>query len=110
MLWIGALIGLDVRSEEVANSAGLIWLFPITFLSNCFIDPQYMAPVLRPIADWNPLSAVAASVRGLFHNPNPKAAGFPGEHPLLLSLVWLTVITVVFSYLAIRRYQRTTAR
>jgi ABC-2 type transport system permease protein len=110
MLWIGALIGLYVRSEEVANSAGLIWLFPITFLSNCFIDPQYMAPVLRPIADWNPLSAVAASVRGLFHNPNPKASGFPGEHPLLLSLIWLTAITVVFSYLAIRRYQRTNAR
>jgi ABC-2 type transport system permease protein len=32
--WIGALIGLSVRSPEAATSAGLVWLFPLTFISN----------------------------------------------------------------------------
>ncbi|TDC18253.1 ABC transporter permease, partial [Kribbella albertanoniae] len=37
MLWVGALIGLSVGGPEVAASAGLIWLFPLTFLSNAFV-------------------------------------------------------------------------
>ena len=41
MLWVGALIGLSVGGPEVAASAGLIWLFPLTFLSNAFVPtPQ----------------------------------------------------------------------
>jgi TctA family transporter len=31
MLWVGAVIGLSVGTPEVAASAGLIWLFPLTF-------------------------------------------------------------------------------
>lgn len=37
MSWVGATIGLTARSVEVAQSAGLIWLFPVTFLSSAFV-------------------------------------------------------------------------
>lgn len=52
--WIGALIGLSVRTPEAATSGGLIWLFPVTFISNAFVDSSNMTPWLRHIADWNP--------------------------------------------------------
>ena len=37
MSWIGAWMGLSVKSVEAANTAGFIWLFPLTFLSNAFV-------------------------------------------------------------------------
>ncbi|NED81704.1 ABC transporter permease, partial [Streptomyces sp. SID11233] len=45
--WIGALIGLSVRTPEAATSGGIIWLFPVTFISNAFVDSRQMTPWLR---------------------------------------------------------------
>lgn len=110
MLWIGALIGLNVRSVEVASSAGLIWLFPLTFISSAFVDPAYMPGWMQPIAEWNPISAVALAVRDLFGNPVGNVGdGFPAEHPVLLSIAYVVGITALFSWLAVRKYQRATA-
>jgi ABC transporter DrrB family efflux protein len=110
MLWIGALIGLSVRSTEVASSAGLIWLFPLTFLSNAFVPPTSLPSWLKPVVEWNPLSSVVAACRDLFGNPNPVTGpAFPARHPLLLALIWIVGIIVVFGALAIRKYQRATS-
>ena len=38
--WIQALIGLSVGSVEAANSAGFIWMFPLTFISSAFVDVE----------------------------------------------------------------------
>jgi ABC-2 type transport system permease protein len=111
MLWVGALLGLSVRSAEVAASAGLIWLFPVTFVSTCFVDPSTMPGWLQPIAEWNPISAVAGAVRMLFGNPRPFANdAFPAQHPVLLSVIYLAAIVAVFAPLAVRKYARATAR
>ena len=67
--WIGALIGLSVRTPEAATSGGLVWLFPVTFISNAFVDSSQMTPWLRHIADWNPFSATVQACRVLFGNP-----------------------------------------
>ena len=82
MLWVGALIGLSVKSVEVAASAGLIWLFPITFISNIFVPGDRLPGVLKPVAAWNPLSTVTSASRDLFGNPNPFIDdSFPSRHP-----------------------------
>ena len=111
MLWIGALIGLSVRSAEVASSAGLIWLFPLSFISSCFVDPSTMPEWMQPIAEWNPISVVASAVRELCGNPNPFASdGFQSQHPVLLSWIYIVAIVAVFAPLAVRKYGRATAR
>ncbi len=111
MLWIGALIGLSVRSAEVASSAGLIWLFPLSFISSCFVDPSTMPEWMQPIAEWNPISVVASAVRQLCGNPNPFASdGFQSQHPVLLSWIYIIAIVAVFAPLAVRKYGRATAR
>jgi len=38
--WIQALIGLSVKTVEAANSAGFIWMFPLTFISSAFVDSR----------------------------------------------------------------------
>jgi ABC-2 type transport system permease protein len=107
MLWIGAVIGLSVRSAEVAASAGLIWLFPVTFLSTAFVPMNNQPDWIVTTAEWNPFSAVVGASRELFGNPNPFASdAFPSRHPVLLALIYIVAIIAVFAPLAVRKYQR----
>ncbi|WP_275463169.1 ABC transporter permease [Streptomyces noursei] len=110
--WIGALIGLSVRTPEAATSGGLIWLFPLTFISNAFVPSDNMPTVLRHIAEWNPFSATVQAARELFGNipqgyPVPDA--WPMQHPVLASLIWSVLIIAVFRTLAVRKYLRASA-
>ncbi len=113
MSWISAVIGLTVRSVEVAQQAGFIWLFPMTFLSNAFISTDTLPGWLRPVADWNPISAVVLSLRDLWGNAPAglaRGTGFPAHHPVLVTLAWTGAILVVFVPMAISRYRRVATR
>ncbi|MEU6233913.1 ABC transporter permease [Kitasatospora sp. NPDC047058] len=104
--WIGALIGLSVRSPEAATSAGLIWLFPLTFISNAFVPISSMPGWLQPIAYWNPFSATVQACRNLFGNQvGPVDSAWPMQHAELVSVLWSLVITAVFSWLSVRKYR-----
>ena len=104
MSWIGVWLGLSVPTVEVANQVGFTVVFPLTFLSNIFVPTQTLPLLLRPIAEWNPVSALTAAIRELWGNPNPYAAGgFPAEHPVLLTLIWMVVLFVIFAPLAVHR-------
>ncbi|MFI8386262.1 ABC transporter permease [Streptomyces sp. NPDC085540] len=110
--WIGALIGLSVRTPEAATSGGLIWLFPLTFISNAFVPAENMPPFLRTIAEWNPFSATVQAARELFGNlpqgyPVPDA--WPMQHPITASILWSVLIVVVFRSLSVRKYRSATA-
>ncbi|WP_175411183.1 ABC transporter permease [Streptomyces sp. TRM64462] len=104
--WIGALIGLSVRTPEAATSGGLIWLFPVTFISNAFVDSSRMTPWLRHIAEWNPFSATVQACRELFGNPGVSPSdAWPMQHPVLASIIWSVVIVAIFRTLAVRKYR-----
>ncbi|WP_030414703.1 ABC transporter permease [Streptomyces sp. NRRL S-1448] len=110
--WIGALIGLSVRTPEAATSGGLIWLFPLTFISNAFVPSENMPSFLQTVADWNPFSATVMACRDLFgnlppHYPVPDA--WPMQHPVLASVIWSVLIIAAFRTLAVRKYRSATA-
>jgi ABC-2 type transport system permease protein len=105
MAWIGVLIGLMVPSVEVGQQLGFLIVFPLTFVSNAFVPVSTLPDWLQPIAEWNPFSALTAATRELFGNPNPFTSGFPGEHPILLSLLWTIGLLIVFAPLAVRKYR-----
>ncbi|WP_327133342.1 ABC transporter permease [Streptomyces sp. NBC_01343] len=110
--WIGALIGLSVRTPEAATSGGLIWLFPLTFISNAFVPSENMPPFLQTIAEWNPFSATVQAARQLFGNFPPgyeAPAAWPMQHPVLASVLWSVLIIVVFRTLSVRKYRSATA-
>lgn len=108
--WIGSWVGLYMPNPETANTAGLIWLFPLTFLSNAFVPITGMPPVIQTIAEWNPVSAVVLASRELFGNPT----GLPSDawslqNPIAYTLISCTVAIAIFAPLAVRKYRRTTA-
>lgn len=105
--WIGALIGLSVRSPEAATSAGLVWLFPLTFISNAFVPVSTMPGWLQAIAYWNPFSATVQAVRDLFGNlpPGPGPTQWPMQHAIGVSIGWSVLITLLFSWLSVRKYR-----
>ncbi|MFE0174448.1 ABC transporter permease [Streptomyces sp. NPDC059002] len=108
--WVGALIGLSVRTPEAATSGGLIWLFPVTFISNAFVDSSQMTPWLRHVADWNPFSATVQACRELFGNPGVSDSGaWPMQHPVWASVIYSVLIVLIFRTLAVRKYRSATA-
>lgn len=113
MSWVGASIGLAARSVEVAQSAGLIWFFPSTLISTAFVSVEAMPGPLRLIAQWNPVSAVATTMRELFGNAVPpelaRPPGWPAEHAGLYAVLASAGILVVFMPLALRLFRRRTA-
>ena len=99
--WINALIGVSVRSVEAANSASFTWIFPLTFVSSAFVDPRSMPSWLEPIARNNPFTVATNAIRALYN-------GRPPGPDLWLSLAWAAGITVVFAFLATRKFTSST--
>ncbi len=106
MSWIGIWLGLSVPTVEVANQVVFTVLFPITFVSNVFVPPQTLPDWLQPVAEWNPTSTLTGALRELWGNPNPFASdSFPGQNPVLVTLIWVVVIIGIFGPLGVRRYR-----
>ncbi|MFL6238614.1 MAG: ABC transporter permease [Actinomycetes bacterium] len=111
LTWIGAWIGLSVPNSETANTAGFVWLFPLTFLSNAFVPIQGMPEWLQHIATWNPVTATVAASRVLFGNGNLQTSdAFPLVHPIFMSLVWSFVVLAIFIPVSVRKYARVAGR
>ena len=106
--WLGAFLGMILRSPEAAQQMGFVLFLPLTFVSNAFVPTQGMPGWLQPIAEWNPMSALAAAARSLFGNPNPAASvqAWPMQHPELAVIGWSAVLLAVFAPLAVHLYRR----
>jgi ABC-2 type transport system permease protein/oleandomycin transport system permease protein len=96
---IAAFTGLAIGDEEAVQAFGLIWLFPITFLSSAFVPISTMPGWLQAFANNQPVTYVINTMRAL-------ALGGPIEANLWKSIVWLVGIFVVFAPLAVRAYKR----
>jgi ABC-2 type transport system permease protein len=101
--WIQAWVGLSVGSVEAANSAGFLWMFPLTFVSSAFVDPQNMPSWLEPIADANPFTIVTNATRALYNGRSPGNDAW-------IALAWAAGITVVFAWLSARKFARSASR
>ncbi len=95
--WIQALIGLSVKSVEAANSAGFIWMFPLTFVSSAFVQTDKMVSAFRWFAEINPFTIVTNASRALYSGTDPGDTVWQ-------SLLWALGITVVFSTLSVRKF------
>jgi ABC-2 type transport system permease protein len=111
--WVMACIGLLVPSPEVVNNASFVAIFPLTFIANTFVPSEGLPPVLKAIADWNPVSSLTQATRQLFGNTSPGVAvpdSWSLQHPTLYTLLWVLIILVVFVPLAVRLYRRAASR
>ena len=104
--WIGIYLGLVVPNPDVVGVIVFPLAFPLTAVSNVFVAPALMPGWLGTIAEWNPLSATVAAIRGLFGNPGLGGDSWITQRPILMAVVWPIVLTATFAPLAVRRYQR----
>ena len=97
---ISAFTGLAIGDEESVQAFGLIWLFPLTFLSSAFVPISTMPGVLQGFANNQPVTYVVNTMRALALGHLPVAP------ELWKSLVWIVGIFIVFVPLAVRAYKR----
>jgi ABC transporter DrrB family efflux protein len=113
MSWVMAVVGLVVPSPEVVNNAGFMVIFPLTFIANTFVPTEGFPPVLKAIANWNPVSSVTQAARQLFGNtgtaPLPDSP-WSLAHPIIYSLMWIVGLLAVFIPLSVRQYKRAASR
>ena len=96
---IAAFTGLAIGDEESVQAFGLIWLFPLTFVSSAFVPVSSMPGWLQAFANNQPVTYVVDTMRAL-------ALGGPIQAELWKSIAWLAGIFIVFVPLAIRAYKR----
>ena len=110
--WVMALLGMSVRSPEAINNASFIILFPITFISNAFVQSSTLPEPLRIFAEWNPVSALVQAVRQLFGNLGsaPVPDTWPMQHAIATVLIGSAALLLVFVPLAVRKFEAVSSR
>jgi ABC transporter DrrB family efflux protein len=101
--WIGATVALLLRSTEAVQSAGFIWLFPLTFASSAFVTTDNMPGMLKAFADHQPITQVIDAVRGFLLDQPVGSHGWQ-------ALAWCVGILLLFVPLAVSLYRRVAAR
>ncbi len=103
MACIAAWTGLAIGDEESVQAFGMIWLFPLTFVSSAFVPIATMPGWLQAFANNQPVTYVIDTMRGLALG-GPYAAHLSAD--LWKSIAWLAGIFIVFAPLAVRAYKR----
>lgn len=109
MLWVGVFLGMVSRSLETIDGIATLVVVVFPFLSNAFLSAENLPAWLRPIAEWNPISAVSTACRRLWGNPSATEATFPVQHPNIVVIVSLGLLFVLTSVISVRRYRTAAA-
>jgi ABC-2 type transport system permease protein len=97
--WVWTMFGLLLRSEKSVMGISMMVLFPLTFLSNVFVDPSTMPGWLQVFVDVNPVSHLVGAVRALMDG------GWDTTH-MTWVLVSGALFMLVFGALTMRLYNR----
>ena len=97
--WIWIVVGMRVRTPESVMTTSFLLLFPLTMVSNIFVDPVTMPGWLQVVVEVNPVTHLTSASRGLMHG-----GVVPGD--VLRVLVASAAVVAVFAPLAMRMYGR----
>jgi ABC-2 type transport system permease protein len=96
--WVFCVLGLLLRSPNAVMNAGFMGIFPLTFLSNVFVDPATLPGPLQAFVEVNPISVLATASRSLM-------AGQPDGVAVLVSLAVAAALAVIFLPITTRLYR-----
>jgi ABC-2 type transport system permease protein len=97
--WVFTTLGLLLRSPNAVMNAGFMAIFPVTFLSNVFVEPETLPSALESFVNVNPVSVLATAARGLMEG-NAEAGD------IVIVLATAVALTAVFAPLTTRLYRR----
>jgi ABC-2 type transport system permease protein len=97
--WLWIIVGMLVRTPESVMTTSFIFLMPLTFASNIFVELSTMPGWLQVVVGRNPVTKLANASRKLMHG---EAAG--------TDVVWVLAasafIVLVASPVAMRMYRK----
>jgi ABC-2 type transport system permease protein len=96
--WVFTTLGLLLRSPNAVMNAGFMAIFPLTFLSNVFVEPETLPAALEAFVDVNPISILATASRGLM-------AGDAVGGDIAIVLATTAALTAVFAPLTTYLYR-----
>src|ERR687891_602881 len=98
LAWVFTTLGLLLRTPNAVMNAGFMGIFPLTFLSNVFVDPETLPGWLEAFVDVNPISHLVTASRGLM-------AGTSTGGDIVFVLISAAVLAAVFAPLTVRLYR-----
>ncbi len=98
LAWVFTTVGLLMRAPNAVMNAGFMVLFPVTFLSNVFVEPETLPAWLKAFVDANPVSHLVTASRGLME-------GTAGAGEVGLVLATAAGLTAVFAPLTTYLYR-----
>jgi ABC-2 type transport system permease protein len=96
--WVFTTLGLVMRSPNAVMNTGFMAIFPLTFLSNVFVDPETLPSALKAFVDVNPISSLVSASRGLM-------AGDAAGGDIAVAVGTAAALTAVFGPLTTRLYR-----
>ena len=100
--WAFTTLGLLMRAPNAVMNAGFMLIFPITFLSNVYVDPSTLPAGLEAFVNVNPISHVVEATRDLME-------GTPVGHEMIVALGTAALLTAIFLPITTRLYQTRSA-
>jgi ABC-2 type transport system permease protein len=96
-VWI--IFGMKMKTPESVMTASFLFLMPLTFASNVFVELETMPAWLQAIVRHNPVTHLSDASRGLMHGTDVMA-----------DVVWVLVasalIVAVSAPIAMRMYHQ----
>lgn len=97
--WLWIIVGMLVRTPESVMTTSFIFLMPLTFASNIFVNLSTMPPWLQAVVGRNPVTHLANASRALMH-------GEPAATDVWWVLLASAVIVAVAAPIAMRMYRK----
>ncbi|HET6836748.1 MAG TPA: ABC transporter permease [Gemmatimonadales bacterium] len=97
--WLWIIVGMLVRTPESVMTTSFIFLMPLTFASNIFVQLSTMPGWLQAVVGRNPVTHLANASRKLMH-------GEPAGTEVAWVLLASAVIVLVAAPVAIRMYRK----
>ncbi|MFI6869905.1 ABC transporter permease [Nocardia sp. NPDC050406] len=97
--WAWTTLGLLARTPGSVMFLAILVVFPMSFVSNIFVDPATLPGWLQAVVEVNPISHLVTAVRGLMHG-----------HAVSTEIGWVlvtgVVLVAVFGPVTMRLYRR----
>ena len=98
LAWGFTALGLVMKTPQGVMNFGFTLIFPLTFMSSAFVDPETMPDGLQAVVEQNPFTRVVTATRGLL-----EGTASWGDVGIVLGFALL--LTAIFAPLTVRLYR-----
>jgi ABC-2 type transport system permease protein len=99
LAWLWIIVGMLVRAAESVMTTSFVFLMPLTFASDIFVNMATMPGWLQAFVKRNPVSRLAGASRALMH-------GEPAANDVMWVLIASALIVAVAWPVAMRLYRK----